>query len=398
MTAISGQLKAAADALGDKEPALKEYVLAAAKSFETNDWWPADEAWAKMDAKNSKFYLRIAPDETYRQPCSVKALFHVSFALINPGSLKWQEKLEPVKGDMEKALAEMAGAPYKARDVKFKLPDFIDIVLNSGDSRSPMGGTIGQSLPNFGPTAKKGGRTVVMTNLYSDADSLASVKGTAESLYCKDTMELFTTDPGPQLMSVVLHEAAHNLGPSHEYEVNGKVDRAVFGGHLASTLEELKAQTAALFFTDWLAEKKTISREEADKAHVFDMYWAMGHISRGMYDDDKKETPKHYSQLAAIQFGMLMKAGAITWKPDENAANGKDKGCFSIAPAKLMEPIKSLMTTVAQIKSKGDKPKAEALIKEFVDVTGDKKKVHDVITERVTRAPKASFVYSVKLD
>lgn len=397
MQAVSGQLKAAADALGDKEAALKEYLLAAATSFETNDWWPADEAWAKMDGKNSKYYLRIAPDETYEEPCSVKALFHVSFALQNQKSLEWQTKLDPLKAEMEKALADMAGPPYKARDVqKFKLPDFIDVIVNSGDSRHPTGGTLGQSLPNVGPTAKKGGRTVVMTNLYTDPDSSASAKELAESMFCKDTMALYTTSPEPQLMSTVLHEAAHNLGPAHEYEVNGKVDRAVFGGPLAGMLEELKAQTSALFFTDWLVDKKQITREEADKAHVRDIYWAFGHISRGMYTDEHK--PKEYSQLAAIQLGSFMKAGAIAWKADEDAANGKDKGCFSITPAKMPAAIKTLMGDVAQVKGKGDKARAEALIKEFVDVSGDKKKVHEVITERMTRAPKASFVYSVKLD
>ena len=400
MEAVAGQLKAAADALGDKEASLKEYLLAAAKGFETNDWWPADEAWAKMDTKNSKYYLRIAPDEVYDEPCSVKALFHLGFALVNQGSLKWQEKLDPIKGDMEKALAEMAGPPYKARDVKFKLPDFIDVALNAGDSRKPFGGTIGQSLPNFGPTAKKGGRTVAMTNLYADPDSIDSAKGLAESLFCKDTMALYTTSPEPQVMSTVLHEAAHNLGPSHEYEVNGKVDRSVFGGPLASTLEELKAQTSALYFTDWLVEKKQITREEADKAHVRDMYWAFGHISRGMYNAEKK--PNNYSQLAAIQVGHLIKNGAVAWKPDEDAANGKDKGCFSVVTAKMPAAITTLMRDVAQVKGKGDKARAEALIKEFVDMTddkkGDKKKVHEVITERMTRAPKASFVYSIKLD
>ena len=40
----------------------------------------------------------------------------------------------------------------------------------------------------------------------------------------------------------MLHEAAHNLGPAHEYKVKGKTDDQVFGGPLASTLEELKAQ------------------------------------------------------------------------------------------------------------------------------------------------------------
>jgi len=397
VTAVSGQLKAAAEALGEKEPALKAYLLAAAQAFTDDKWWPADEAWAKMDAKNSKYYLRIAPDEVYREPCSTKALYHVSFGLINQGSLKWQTKLDPLKAEMEKALADLAGAPYKAREVSFKLPDFMDVALNAGDSRPPSGATIGQSLPNFGPVANEGrGRTVAMTNFYSDPDSIEALKGTTESLFCKDSMAKYTTDKEPQLMSTVLHEAAHNLGPAHQYKANGKTDREAFGGPLASTLEELKAQTAALFFTDWLASRKEITAEEAEKAHVRDIVWSFGHISRGMYDEDKH--PRNYSQLAAIQLGWLMKSGAVAWKAEETAANDKDKGCFSLALDKFPVAVKALMTEVAQIKGKGDKARAEKLVKEFVDVTGDKKKVHDVVTERVLRAPKPNFVYSIKLD
>ena len=401
MGAIAGQLKAAAEALGDKEEALKAYLLAAAQAFEDNAWWPADEAWAKMDAKSSKYYLRIGPDEVYDEPCSTKALFHLSFGLINQGSLKWQEKLDPLKADMETALAELAGPPYKAREVSFKLPDFVDIALNAGDSRKAFGATIGQSLPNFGPVANEGrGRTVAMTNFYTDPDSIASLKQTTESLFCKDAMAKYTTDQEPQLMSTVLHEAAHNLGPAHQYKVGGRIDREVFGGPLASTLEELKAQTAALYFTDWLVEKEKITREEADKAHVRDVVWAFGHISRGMWTEDHH--PKNYSQLAAIQLGWLMKEGAVTWKPEEKAANGRDAGCFSLALDKFPAAVKGLMTEVARIKGKGDKARADQLVKDYVDFVGDKKgdkkKVHEVITERVTRAPKGSFVYAIKLD
>jgi hypothetical protein len=397
MSAIATQLKVASDALEGTEPALALYLQAAAKSFGDNQWWPADEAWAKMDAKNSKFYLRIAPDEVYDEPCSTKALFHVSFGLINQGSLKWQQKLDPLKTDMENALAALAGPPYKAREVSFKLPDFVDITLNAGDSRKAFGATIGQSLPNFGPVANGGrGRTVAMTSFYTDPDSIATSKEQAESLFCKDVMTKWTGEQEPQLMSTVLHEAAHNLGPAHQYKANGKIDREAFGGPLASTLEELKAQTAALFFTEWLIDKKQITREEADKAHVRDMFWAFGHISRGMYTEDHH--PKNYSQLAAIQLGHLMKNNAVTWKAEDTAANGKDKGCFAIDLAKMPDAIRSLMTEVAQVKGKGDKAHAEALIKEYVDLEGEKKKTHDVIKERITRAPKASFVYAVKLD
>jgi hypothetical protein len=188
----------------------------------------------------------------------------------------------------------------------------------------------------------------------------------------------------------------HNLGPAHQYKVKGRIDREVFGGPLASTFEELKAQTAAMYFTDWLVDKQQIPAADAVKAHVRDIVWQFGHISRGMYTDDKQ--PLSYSQLAAIQLGWFMKDGAVTWKADDTAANGKDKGCFAVSTDKLQTSVKSLMTTVAQIKGKGDRAGAEKLVKDYVDVTGDKKKVHDVIQERVTRAPKQSFVYAIKLD
>jgi hypothetical protein len=276
----------------------------------------------------------------------------------------------------------------------------VDIVLNAGDSRKAFGATIGQSLPNFGPVANQGrGRTVAMTNFYTDPDSIASSKDQAESLFCNDVMAKWTSEQEPQLMSTVLHEAAHNLGPAHQYKTNGKVDREAFGGPLASTLEELKAQTAAMYFTEWLIDKKEITRDDADKAHVRDVFWGLGHISRGMYGAEHH--PNNYSQLAAIQLGWLMKNNAVSWKEGETAANGKDKGCFSLDLAKMPDAIRSLMTEVAQVKARGDKARALALIKEYVDVAdadGDKKKTHQVITDRMTRAPKASFVYNVKLD
>jgi len=84
MSAVSAELNAAADALKDaNEEPLVAYLRAAATSFTTNNWWPADEAWARMNADNSKWYVRAAPDEVYWDPCSIKAGFHLTLALIN---------------------------------------------------------------------------------------------------------------------------------------------------------------------------------------------------------------------------------------------------------------------------------------------------------------------------
>ena len=173
MNEIAGTLREASLVLAPEESALRAYLIATAQSFTDGSWEAADEKWAAMNANNSKWYLRIAPDETYWEPCKMKAGFHVTFARINPDSLAWQAKLQPVQQEMEEGLAALIGPAYKARKATFKLPDFIDIVWNAGDDRPPFGATIGQSLPNWGKVANESrGRTVAMSNLYQDPGSL----------------------------------------------------------------------------------------------------------------------------------------------------------------------------------------------------------------------------------
>jgi len=395
VTAISAELTAAAGILAGNpnEAAFKAYLEAAAKAFLDDSWFDADKAWKAMTATNSKWYLRVGPDEVYFEPCSRKAGFHVSFARINQESLAWQARLDPVKKDMEGALATLAGAPYKAREVGFNLPDFIDIVLNAGDARSAHGATIGQSLPNWGPVAETGGKTVAMTNLYTDPDSEAAMKEQASSLLCAGTMGRFDSAAKHGTLSTVLHEAAHNLGPAHEYKVKGKTDDQVFGGPLASTLEELKAQTAALYFSEWLVDKNLLTKDDAEKAHIRDVTWAFGHIAQGMVNAEGK--PKPYSQLASIQMGYLHDNGVLVWKPADKAANGTDVGCFDVDLATWKGKVDGLAKIVLGIKGRGDKPLAEKTRDTYVKEGTPWAERRAAIKERWLRAPKASFVYAV---
>ncbi len=394
MTAVAGELREAAGTITDpKEAPLKAYVTAAAQSFTDNNWLPADEAWSRMTSTNSKFYLRIAPDETYWEPCSHKASFHTTFALINRDSLAWQEKLTPVQQEMEQLLAKTIGAPYKPRKVTFHLPDFIDIIINTGDDRQPTGGTIGESLPNWGKVAAEGrGRTVAMSNLFTDADTLAHRREQVESLFTKEAMAIYKDDPKAGLLSTILHEATHNLGPTNEYVYGGKSPALAFGGGIASMMEELKAQTGALFYTDFVKAKGIIDPDSATRSYLADVVWSFGHISRGMYTPTGERKP--YSQLAAIQVGFLMDEGAITFDPNAAAANGKDKGAFSVHPEKFVPAIEKMTKTVGHIKATNDKAGAEALAKRYVD--GNVVPMQ-TITERYLRQPIGSLVYAVDL-
>jgi hypothetical protein len=395
MAAVADELVAAAASVKDpNEKALVAYLTAAAESFRTNDWLPADEAWAKMSVDNSKWYVRAAPDETYWEPCAHKAGFHLTFARINQGSIAWQNKLAPIQQEMEAAIAAKAGAPYTARKVAFHLPDFIDIVVNAGNDRDSLGATIGESLPNWGPVANGGrGRTVAMVNFYTDADSRDARRAQAESLFDAASAKLYAGNPEPGLLGTILHEATHNLGPAHEYAVGGKKDGEVFGGPIASMMEELKAQTGALFLIDMLRGKKLIDDELAAQSYTDAIVWAFGHISQGMYTGTGAR--KAYGNLAAIQIGYLVDKGALTWDANAIAANGKDKGAFHLHPDRLVAVCDEMMKMVAGIKARGDAKAANDLVKRYVD--GSTVVPHAMIAERLLRFPKASFVYSIAM-
>jgi hypothetical protein len=393
MKAIADELELAAKELADpSEEPLRAYLRAAAKAFRTNGWFAADEPWSKMTAENSRWFVRVGPDETYWEPCSQKAGFHLTFAKINRDSLTWQAKLKPHQQAMEDALAKLIGPGYKPQRVKFHLPDFIDVIVNAGDDRDAIGATVGQSLPNFGPVADQSrGRTVAMSNLYFDADSLRTRRMKAESLFAKESLARLTDDAAPSLLSTILHEATHNLGPSHEYRFAGRKDTEAFGGELASMLEELKAQSGALWFLSWGEQQKVFTSQLAQQTTLDSIVWCMGHIAQGMWQDGHR---KPYSQLAAIQIGLLLDEGALRWDESALAANGKDKGAFVVVWDKVPAAVEKLMKTVATVKAKNDDKGARALADAYVDT---KKLPQATIADRWLRFPSTSFVYAVDL-
>ncbi len=394
MTKVSEELTQAAALIPEgQEDALRRYLTDAASAFQNNDWPSADEAWAAMNAHNSRWYLRIAPDETYWEPCSLKAGFHFTLARIDPSSISWQERLSPLRSEMETAIADLSGKPYLARDVQFDLPDFLELIANFGDDRSPIGGTAGQSLPNWGAVANEGrGRTVAMTNLGTDPDSRQIRRDQLASIVDAETLnQLSPQSPkaDAELLNTILHEAAHNFGPAHEYKVTGRIDTEIFGGNLATIMEELKAQTFGLWLIDFLKTRDIITQADAYEAYGAAFAWSMRHISRGMQTPSGH--PRAYSQLAAIQIGYLLENGAISFDPESTAANGADAGAFHINFDALPRAWTALSEEVGRIKAQGLSEKAASLRDRFV--TGATVPF-EVITTRTLRHPEPTFVYT----
>lgn len=406
--AVAESLREAAELISadPAETALVEYLRRAADAFLDNDWFDADAAWAAMTAENSRWYIRVGPDEVYWDPCSRKAAYHLTLSLIDPSSLEWRDRLAPVQDEMEASLAALVDT-YDARSIEFHLPAFIQIVANFGDDRDPFGATSGQSLPNWGPVAEaSNGRTVVMSTLFTDPDSLAQSAASASALFDEASFAHYASEPQSGPMSTVLHEAMHNLGPAQGYTYEGDQSaEEVFGGSMASMLEELKAQTGALFLVELLKERGLLNDETANEVYMDSIAWAFGHISRGMWTASGRR--KAYSQLAAIQIGYFMDHGAIGWDPQAVPASGNGQGAFNVNLERFPEVARQLMIEVMSFKSTGDAEAALALTNRYVgEYNGsgafaasqaDVVVPHEHIVRAYRDIPRPTLVYSIEL-
>jgi hypothetical protein len=112
-----------------------------------------------------------------------------------------------------------------------------------------------------------------------------------------------------------------------------------------------------------------------------------------MYTASHERQP--YPQLAAIQLGILTDAGALTWDPNSVAANGQDKGAYTIHLDKMVATSEAMMQTVAGIKGRGDKKGVEELLRKYVDSSDVVP--HAAIEERWAREPRVNLVYSLAM-
>ncbi|MGH7296528.1 MAG: hypothetical protein ACRELB_16440, partial [Polyangiaceae bacterium] len=248
----------------------------------------------------------------------------------------------------------------------------------------------GESLPNWGKVETEGrGRTVAMTNIGTDPDSKAVNRKRVDSLFDATTAKLWTDAEEPALIGTILHEATHNLGPTYTYTYQGKKGDAVFGGPMAAMLEELKAETGAMYWLDWLAKKGVVAPELQRQAYAAWLSWCLRHISVGVHSGTDDQP---YAQLAAIQVGYLLDDGAISFDAAAPAANGTDHGAFTLHVEKLPAAFEKLMKVVATLKARNDKHAADALVAKYVDGAAVPQAL---ITERELRFPQASYVYSV---
>ncbi len=394
MTAVAEALRDLATVVSDpEEVAFRDYVLAAAAAFETDDWASADRAWLKMTSQTSRWFFRVAPDQVFFSPCRRKAMFHVSFGRVDRSGIAWKRKIAMIQSRMEEELSDLAGPAYAARPVELSLPDFVRVILNAGDSRRPRGAYIGNNLPTAGPLAKAGrARSISFVNMYADRDSRALIDATINDYFCAETAPRLSSAPKPRIINTLLHVASRGLGPTLGHVVDGRSAADVFGGSRAFMLDQAQAQTSAMYFVHWLKERGLFEPEIADQAMAYGVIWGFSHITRGVFGPEGRRL--EHGHAGAMILSAMLERGGMAWQPEAQSASGNDKGCFALKFDRFSAAAEHLLRKILDTKARGDAEQAEALLKRYVD--DGRKDLFEIIQTRGRRKPGAYFVYSFR--
>lgn len=397
MWTIATVLDAAAKSIenvADEQP-LHDYLVAAAESFRTGDWLPSDRKWVALNMFNSKYAIRIAPDETYWDPCQNKAGFELWFGRVNKGAVAATEVYAPHVQGIENELARLTPHFDPKAVTEIHVPDFVDLAAMYGQNRFDIGSLKGQMLPNW-TYEEVGLKQWIMGGHFDSEEVQATWQAVAAQLLHPDTLPYF--DIGNEELSntnTVGHELAHSLGIQQNPQVvdpqtgegrtkeNGDplTFRDAVGGRVASGHEELRAEISNLHFCAWGTQNGLFTPEEQRQKYTRQLMWALEKISHGMFNADGK--PETYNQLAAVQIHRLLDYGAIEYKD----------GKFRINFEKYPKVIEAFLAEINDNQIHGNKAAIEAMYARTVGDEGQAAIHADRINGVYAKIPYESYTF-----
>jgi hypothetical protein len=150
------------------------------------------------------------------------------------------------------------------------------------------------------------------------------------------------------MVTTIMHEIAHGLGPAYARTQNGRISIREAVGPIFGGLEEAKADIVGLFGLNWMVEHGALPR--AKLPEFYSSYVA------GIFRTVRFGTAEAHGQAEMMEFNYLVEHGAITRTP-----SGRYSLNLSTMPAAITDLAKELL----QIEATGDRERAERWFKKY---------------------------------
>jgi hypothetical protein len=338
-----------AAALSD-DTAFAGFLRLRAEALLTDDYYKSDLAW--LDLKQPKFDVIFAPYETYTDELlGVKTSYGASILIRNDEETRKLAVYEKYVPDIQDALP--VDAPDRPSKRGHLTPmEVMDAPYRAGDLLHGYQ-AVADNLPNDPRLHQEKGSKKIFFKNFGDARVNYVILPVARKLMTPEQAARVTGDG--YLAGSLMHEIAHDLGPSYARQNGRQVDINEAIGPAYAGLEEAKADTVGMFGMKWLADRGAMPKERMEENYAS----YVGGLLRTL----RFGTAEAHGRAEMMEFNYLVEHGALS-----HAA-----GRYQIDYARMPGAIAALAKELLQMEATGDRARTEAWFQRYNSMPADLK-------------------------
>jgi hypothetical protein len=337
----AGDLREAATLSDDA--AFSNFLRLRADALLTDDYYQSDLAW--LDLKDPKFDVIFAPYETYDDTLlGVKASYGAAVLVRNAEESKKLTLFQRYVADVQDALPLAAEDRPSKHGLETPM-EVMDAPYRAGDLRHGYQ-AVADNLPNDPRVHELKGSKKIFFKNFMDARVNYVILPVAKFVMRPEQAAKASADG--YMLTTIMHEMAHGLGPAFARTPSGKVDIREAIGPTFSGLEEAKADVVGLFGLKWLIDHGVLPKEKLEECYA--SYVA------GIFRTVRFGVAEAHSRGEMMEFNYLSERGAI-----KRESSGRYVIDYALMPTALADLAKELL----EIEATGDRQRADNWFKKY---------------------------------
>jgi len=331
------------------DPKFAEFLRLRADALLDDDYLKGDLAW--LELKDPKFDVIFAPYETYTDGLlGVKGSYGASVLVRNEEESRKLGMFQRYVADIQDALPLAPEDRPSKRGLETPL-EVMDAPYRAGDLRHGYQ-AVADNLPNDPRVHEQKGSKKIFFKNFMDARVNYVILPLAQYMMLPEQAAKASGEG--YLLSTIMHEIAHGLGPAFAHGISGKVMIREAIGPAYAGLEEAKADVVGMFGLKWLVDHGVLPKEKLEE------YYAS--YVAGVFRTVRFGAGEAHGQAEMMEFNYLSERGAIKRRP-----SGEYAIDYGIMPAVLADLAKELL----DIEATGDRNRAENWFRRYNVVPAD---------------------------
>jgi hypothetical protein len=341
-------LRDAADLSSDE--AFAKFLRLRADALVTDKYFESDVAW--LELKRPKVDIIFAPYETYNDDLlGVKATYGGSVMIREEAESRRMETFQKYVADIQDALP----IPERDRPSKRGLEtpmEVVDVPFRTADLGHGYQ-AVADNLPNDPHVHELKGSKKMFFKNFMDARVNYVILPLAKYMMPAEQVDYVSGDG--YLLSTILHEICHGLGPAFAHNSSGdKIDIRQAIGPSYGGLEEAKADVVGMFALKWLVDHGVLPKKKLREYYA--SYLA------GNFRTLRFGAAEAHGQAEMMEFNYYVEHGAVRRLPS---------GKYEVDYEKMPVQIEALAKELLLMEASGDRARVEAWFKKYDVISPD---------------------------